>query len=295
MRTACWITKDKDTHSPPSIAVAKNGCTCTSTPSPITSSPHGYLSMGATLCCMNRIFRYVALRRWVNGDERFDRTRWIQRKSSRGPLILLHLPLQQSGRRHNIPAKCRALLTQWRCVISHETSLVKTQPLGTLPSNAKKHKSWGRQWCAGGQLTFWNATNHGTAGVTDKFTPEYTSAVLQVKTSYQLEKWFRDILRIPRSKDRSIHMILAPCLLYTTKAMREGHTSCWSWRCTIDTRVFVSISADRQPAPPRRAGYRRQVKVTRSIWRADKLVDKFSNQAWKNCTKVGRRNADLQT
>ena len=147
----------------------------------------------------------------------------------------------------------------------------------------------------GNLLRFWIATNHGTAGVTDKFTTEYTSLVLQVKTSYQLEKWFRDILRIPHSNDGSICTILTPCLLYTTKAKREAHTSCWSWRCTIDTRIFVSISADRQPAPPRRAGYRRQVKVTRSIWRADKLVDKFSKQAWKACTKLGRRNGDFQT
>jgi len=96
--------------------------------------------------------------------------------------------------------------------------------------------------------------------------PEYTCVVLQVKMSYQLWKWFRDdVVSIPFSNDRSICRILTPCLLYTTKATREGHTSCWSWRCTIDTRVFVSISADRQPAPPRRAGYRRQVKVTRSI------------------------------
>jgi len=162
------------------------------------------------------------------------------------------------------------------------------------PGNTKAGEDSGGS--VGNLFRFWTATNHGTAGVTGKFTPDYTSAVLQVKTSYQSEKLFRDdVLSMPRSNDRSICMILTPCLLYRTKAMREGHTSCWSWRCTIDTRVFVSISTDRQPTPPRRAGYRRQVKVTRSIWRADKLVDKCSNQIWKTCTKPCRTNADFQT
>jgi len=58
------------------------------------------------------------------------------------PLPFLH----QSGRRHYIPSKCRELFTQWRCLTPQETRLLETQPLATLPSNARKHKNWVRQW-----------------------------------------------------------------------------------------------------------------------------------------------------
>lgn len=36
-------------------------------------------------------------------------------------------------------------------------------------------------------------------------------------------------------------MILTPCLLYTPEAMMEGHTSCWTWRCTIDTASLYRL------------------------------------------------------
>jgi hypothetical protein len=175
--------------------------------------------MGATLCCWDRIFGQVALRRWVNGTGRFDRTRWLKLKGSRGPLKFLDWRLDQSGRRHYIPSKCRELFTQWRSVISQETRIVKTQP-----SNARKHKSWGRRWWRPGQLRFWIVTNHGTAGVTDKFTPEYTSVVLQVKTSYQLQKWFRDDVLTYTTFERYKHMHDTFALLTLHDRSYEGGT-----------------------------------------------------------------------
>jgi hypothetical protein len=150
MRNACWITKAKYTHSLPPIAVAKNECTCTSPPHYVFM--RRYSSMMATLCWRNRIFWYVALRRWVNGTGRFDRSRWLQFKGSRGPLKFLDGPLDQSGRRHYIPSKCRELFTQWRCVTSQERRLVKTQRLATLLANSRRHKSWGRRCWRRGQL-----------------------------------------------------------------------------------------------------------------------------------------------
>ena len=65
-----------------------------------------------------------------------------------------------------------------------------TQLYLQTPGNTKAGEDSGGS--VGNLFRLRTATNHGTAGVTGKFTPYCISVVFQVKTSYQLQKLFWD-------------------------------------------------------------------------------------------------------
>ena len=184
---------------------------------------------GKFLCSRNHILWYVALRRCVNGTGRFDRTRWLQLTRSRGPLKFLDGPLDQSGRRHYIPSKCRSIALRHipgdKARESPATRIFtvkrrETQKLGRTVVSARGTHS-------GYELRQIMERRVSQVSLRPSTTPLYCKK--KKKTHYHhSENLFSDtVSSTARSNARSICMILTPVLLNRTKAMREGHTSCW--------------------------------------------------------------------